>query len=295
MVNTAIPPRAAEVQPLTEADFEKFRRLAYDRFGLDLRDGKESLVAARLGKKLRELDFQSYQEYYRYVTEDRSGKALTSLIDALTTNHTSFFREPAHFDYLRRTILPGLRESNRIEIWSAACSTGEEPYSIAFSLLEELGEAAFKNVRILATDISTRVLAEAYRAEYRAERFSGIPTDQLRRYLLRGERRFQGWYRVKPQLRAMVEFRRVNLMDGVSHLGTFPVIFCRNVMIYFDKPTQQSLVNRLAGCLDPGGYLLIGHAESLNGIEHPLRYVRPAVYQKPDAARSRADRAEGGR
>jgi chemotaxis protein methyltransferase CheR len=273
----------AEIRPLTAREFEQFRQLAYEKFGLDLRNGKETLVSARLGKKIRELSFRSYQEYYRHVLEDRTGEALTALIDALTTNHTSFFREPAHFEFLRRTILPGLRRRDRIAIWSAACSTGEEPYSIAFALLEELGKAALARIRILATDISTRVLANAQRGAYPAERFAGIPAHQLSRYLLRGEQRFKDWYRVKPEVRAVVEFRRLNLMERFSNLGPFPVIFCRNVMIYFDKPTQQDLVNRLEGCLEPGGYLLIGHAESLNGVDHPLRYVRPAIYRKPEA------------
>jgi chemotaxis protein methyltransferase CheR len=280
----------AEVRPLTAREFEQFRRLAYEKFGLDLRNGKETLVSARLGKKIRELNFRSFQEYYHHVLEDRTGEALIALIDALTTNHTSFFREPAHFEFLRQTILPGLRERDRIAIWSAACSTGEEPYSIAFGLLEELGEAALAKIRILATDISTRVLANAQRGAYPTERFDGIPAHQLRRYLLRGEQRFKDWYRVKPEVRAVVEFRRLNLVERFSHLGPFPVIFCRNVMIYFDKPTQQDLVKRLAGCLEPGGYLLIGHAESLNGVDHPLRYVRPAIYRKPESSDANTER-----
>jgi chemotaxis protein methyltransferase CheR len=276
-------PAAGEIRPLTAHEFEQFRRLAYEEFGLDLRDGKESLVSSRLGKKMRELNLRSYQEYYRHVVEDRTGEALTALIDALTTNHTSFFREPAHFDFLRQTILPRLRDRDRIAIWSAACSSGEEPYSIAFCLAEELGEAALARIHILATDISTRVLASAQKGAYPAERFDGLPAQQLRRHLLRGEQRYKDWYRVKPALRAVVEFRRLNLMESFSHVGRFPVIFCRNVMIYFDKPTQQDLANRLAACLEPGGYLLIGHAESLNAVDHPLQYVHPAVYRNPEA------------
>jgi chemotaxis protein methyltransferase CheR len=275
--------REGEVRSLTRREFEQFRRLAYEEFGLDLHDGKEQLVSARLGKKIRELRFQSYQEYYRHVLEDQTGEALAALIDALTTNHTSFFRESAHFDYLRQTILPGLRDRSQITIWSAACSSGEEPYTIAFSAIEELGEAAFDRVRILATDISNKVLANAHRGVYPAARFEPMPAAQLRRYLLRGQKQWKDWYQVKPEVRRMVEFRRLNLMEDFAHLGPFPVIFCRNVMIYFDKPTQQELVRRLAARLEPGGYLLIGHAESLNAIEHPLRYLKPAVYGKAEA------------
>src|SRR5690348_16954746 len=165
--------RDAEVQPLTRREFDQFRRLAYEKFGLDLRNGKEQLVSARLGKKIRDLQFRSYQEYYRHILEDKTGEALSALIDALTTNHTSFFRESAHFDFLRHTILPGLGNRETIAIWSAACSSGEEPYTIVFSLLEEMGESAFRKLRILATDISTRVLATARKGAYLASRFQG--------------------------------------------------------------------------------------------------------------------------
>lgn len=170
-----------------------------------------------------------------------------------------------------------------IEESIAARSSGEEPYTIAFSAIEELGERAFGQLRILATDISTRVLASAEKGVYPAARFETMPALQQRRYLLRGQDRWKGWYQVKPEVRRLVEFRRLNLMENFAHLGPFPVIFCRNVMIYFDKPTQQELVQRLAGSLEPGGHLLIGHAESLNAIEHPLCYLKPAVYRKPDA------------
>jgi len=269
-----------EIRPLTQREFQQFRQLAYDKFGLDLRMGKEQLVSARLGKKIRELRFRSYQEYYRHVVEDSSGEALAALIDALTTNHTSFFREAAHFDFLRKTILPGLRERPRVAVWSAACSSGEEPYTIAFSVIEEWGDPAFEKLRILATDISTKVLTSAEKGIYPAARFEAMPVLERRRCLLRGEGRWKDWYQVKPEVRRLVEYRRLNLMEDFAHIGPFPVIFCRNVMIYFDKPTQQELVGRLAGRLEPGGYLLIGHAESLNGIEHPLQYILPAVYRK---------------
>jgi chemotaxis protein methyltransferase CheR len=274
---------ASDIPHLTAIEFERFRQLAYDAFGLDLRAGKHTLLSARLGKKIRDLKLSSFEEYYRYVLADSTGRELAALADVLTTNHTSFFREPAHFDFLRETIAPALRQRDHVEIWSAGCSTGEEPYTIAFSLIEELGNAAFSKVRILATDISTGVLATARRGAYPSARFEGLPGHQLRRFLLRGENQWKGWYMVKREIRDMIEFRRLNLKNDFSHIGPFPVIFCRNVMIYFDRPTQQDLINRLCRCLEPGGYLLIGHAESLNAIDHPLRYVRPAIYKKPDA------------
>ncbi len=268
------------VPRLSAHEFDQIRRLAYDQFGLELREGKEQLVSARLAKLMRALKLKSFQQYYDHLIADPSGEALTAMIDALTTNHTSFFREPAHFDFLRSIVLPQLERRDQIAIWSAACSTGEEPYSIAFCLLQYFAQRSSPSIRILATDISTRVLAGARRAAYPEERFTGFPVHELRPFLMRGTENWKGWYLVKKHVRDLVEFRRLNLMNAFSQLGLFPVIFCRNVMIYFDKATQESLVNRLADHLEPGGYLLIGHAESLNRINHPLQYVQPAVYRK---------------
>jgi chemotaxis protein methyltransferase CheR len=267
-------------RPLKADEFAKIRQLAYDTFGLDLRAGKETLVSARLGKQIRNSGCRSFDEYYRHVVADSTGESLVNLIDALTTNHTSFFRESAHFDFVRKTCLPEWKDRGSIGVWSAACSTGEEPYSIAMCILGELGSVAPGRVRILATDISTRVLASAERGIYPAERFAGLSATQLRSYWLRGEGDWAGRYRAKKEVRALIEFRRLNLLDPVSQIGRFPLIFCRNVMIYFDRPTQQRVVEHLTGCLEPGGYLLTGHAESLTGIEHGLRYVQPAVYRK---------------
>jgi chemotaxis protein methyltransferase CheR len=272
------------LREITPRDFEQICQIAYSYAGLDLRK-KEQLVATRLGKKLRDLQIPTFAEYCRRLSEDRTGESLAQMIDALTTNHTSFFREPAHFEFLRQRILPELKSRSRITVWSAACSTGEEPYSIAFALLNQLGWDRRGQIRILATDISTRVLAQARRGAYPAERFAGVPEAELRPYLLKGTGASEGWFLVKEAVRAMVDFERTNLMEDQSRFGPFPLIFCRNVMIYFDRPTQQGVVKRLCERLEPGGYLFIGHAESLNGIEHPLEYIRPATYRKPMAAR----------
>lgn len=263
------------VRPLTAREFEQIRSLAYEKFGLDLKDGKQQLVSARLGKKIRESRFGTFEEYYRHVVEDRTGEALAAMIDALTTNYTSFFRESAHFDFLRRELLPAWRGRPSLRVWSAACATGEEAWSLALCLAGEAPEA-----RVLATDISTRALAAARKAIYPAERCETLPAAQLRAMMLRGRGRWEQWYSVRKELRAMVRFARLNLMEPFSHLGRFPAIFCRNVMIYFNKATQEDLVNRLAACLEPGGYLFIGHAESLTGMNHPLQYIRPAVYRR---------------
>jgi len=283
MVETGLdPPRGEGLRPLTRAEFEQIRRLAYERFGLDLREGKQQLVSARLGKKLRESPFRTFREYCEHVAGDCSGEALAEMIDALTTNYTSFLREKAHFDFLRAQAAE-LAGRGRIAIWSAACATGEEPYSIAISLLEELGWEARSRIRILATDISNRALETARCGAYPAERFEDFPAALLPRYFLRGEGQWEGWRRVKREIREMVEFGRLNLIEPFGRAEKFAVIFCRNVMIYFDKPTQEDLVERLADCLEPGGYLLTGHAESLLGGRHSLEYVCPAVYRKRTA------------
>jgi chemotaxis protein methyltransferase CheR len=201
------------------------------------------------------------------------------MIDALTTNFTGFFREPVHFDFLRRSVLPSL--DGRVRAWSAACATGEEPYTMAIACLEELGRTALDRVRILATDISTRALETAGAAVYPPERCEGIAPAAAARYLVRGH---SGRLRVRSEVRGMVEFRRLNLIEPFPPVGSFHVIFCRNVMIYFDRPTREGLVRRLAQCLEPGGWLFTGHAESLTGIGHALEYVRPAVYRQPGAA-----------
>jgi chemotaxis protein methyltransferase CheR len=268
----------ADVRPLDPREFEQIRRLAYDTFGLDLRDGKQELVSARLRRLVRAGGFHSYQEYYRHILADRTQTGLAAMIDALTTNHTSFLREPEHFRYLKETVAPQLAGHGRIDVWSAACATGEEVWSLVFLLDEAL---AGQGVRVLGTDISNRALTQARLAQYPAERVAVLPRHWHSRYLerLSGER--QGWYRVAAPYRACAEFRRLNLMEPFAWPRPFPVVFCRNVMIYFDKPTQEKVVAKLAAAVAPGGYLFVGHAERLTGVRHALEYQRPAVYRKP--------------
>jgi len=282
---------ASDIRALTDKEYEQIRRLAYQQFGLDLQSNKQQLVASRLTKQIRALGLRSFEEYYRHVTEDRTGKSLEAMIDALTTNHTSFFREVAHFDFLKTVLLPQIQGRSQISVWSAACSSGEEPYSIALTLLDALGETTRTKIRILATDISTRVLAQAEKGAYPTARFGNLPASYLRRYVLKGEGRWSDWFLMKKEVRSLIEFRRLNLMEKISHGESFPLIFCRNVMIYFDRQKQQEVVNRLAEAIEPGGYLFVGHSESLNSIQHPLQYVAPAIYRKPgslaDQARSK--------
>jgi chemotaxis protein methyltransferase CheR len=272
---------AASLTP-TPSEFRRISQLAYEKFGLCLRDGKETLVAARLGKRVRQGGFRSFAEYHRHVISDPTGEALIELIDSLTTNYTCFLRERPHFDFLTKAATSEFRDYGGLRLWSAACSSGEEPYSLAMCLLDAARAGGIRwaqNLRILATDISVRVLAKAKRGVYEAERFRAIPDHWWRSYVLRGEGTCAGFYKVKPEIAKCVEFDRLNLMEPFPR-GTFHAIFCRNVMMYFDKPTQQGIVTRLTECIESGGYLFVGHSETLTGIDHDLSYVRPAVYRK---------------
>ena len=274
---------------LNKREFEKISKLAYERFGLDIPESKQNLVAARLGKTIRQLGMKSFEQFYSYLQSDKTGAALITLADRLTTNHTSFFREPRHFDILRKIILPEVRMRPRVDIWCAACSSGEEPYTIAMSLLEEMPDAASR-VHIKATDLSTQVLATARKAVYGKDKVQGIPAALLQKYMVKDASIATGAWRFKPEVCRMIEFGRLNLMEALPQGYKCPVIFCRNIMIYFDKPTQERLVQRLSQHLDDGGYLFIGHSESLSGITHGLDYVSPAAYRKP----GRLNRTSGG-
>jgi chemotaxis protein methyltransferase CheR len=273
----ALPADPEAVRPLGREEFEEFCQLAHAAFGLDLKPGKEELVTARLRRLVRSGGFNSYQDYYRHILRDSTGEALAAMIDALATNHTSFLREPAHFDFLRQQVLPALAQRQSIEIWSAACSTGEEVWTLACLLQDALSS---RKIRICATDISRKALHFASQASYPAERCRGIPVAWLSRYFTIENRPAKS-YRVAQQTRALAFFRRLNLLDTYAWPRPFPVIFCRNVMIYFDKPTQERVVRQLTDYLEPGGYLLVGHAESLTRVSHSLEYIAPAIYRKP--------------
>ena len=265
------------VRPLAPQEFEQIRQLAYRTFGLDLKVGKEELVSARLRKLVRGGGFHSFQDYYRSIVQDRTGASLLAMIDALATNHTSFLREPDHFQFLRDRVIPGLGTRDPIEVWSAACSTGEEVWTLAMVLNEALPH---RRVRITASDISNKALSFAQRAVYPVERCRGVSAAWLSRYFA-AEGRPPVSYQIAPALRAQAAFRRLNLIESYSWPHPFPIIFCRNVMIYFDRQTQERVIAGLSQHLEPGGYLFVGHAESLTRVSHSLEYVKPAVYRKP--------------
>lgn len=266
---------------ITTEEFQRFRALIYDNSGISLNDQKQTLLVSRLSKRLQDLGVKTFSEYYRMVTEDATRDEFTHMLDLISTNKTDFFREPQHFDFLRSRILPGLAETRQIRIWSSACSTGEEPYTIAITLYEGVSDPAQWDCKILASDLSTRVLAKAALGVYDQKCFRDMPPDVLRRHFLRGRGDSEGLFKAKPHLAAMIQFRRLNLMDGQFPIrAPLDLIFCRNVMIYFDRPTQEKLVNKFHGYLKPGGYLFIGHSESLQWVKHPFRVVAPTIYYK---------------
>ncbi len=269
-----------EAPPLTDRELTAIVRLVYEKSGITLHDGKRALITARLQKRLRTGGFHSFTEYLNLVQADHSGRELEILLDAIATNHTSFFRESQHFELLTSTVLPARRAAHRtgLDIWSAACSSGEEPFTIVMALADAAATAEVPPVRVLASDLSTKALAKARSGVYPAERVEGIPVDVLRRHFEKGLGAQAGTVRVQPHVRRAVDFQQLNLLE-IGDLGRrFDAIFCRNVMIYFDKAVQQRVVSMLERHLVPGGYLFISHSESLNGITHGLTWVAPAVY-----------------
>ncbi len=269
---------------LTEAQFQKISRLVKDQCGINLHDGKKQLVQSRLAKRLRELGLGGYSEYIDYVSKGADRTELTAMLDAISTNLTSFFREGEHFTYLASKALPAAIARSgggrRLRIWSAGCSTGEEPYSIAITVCENISDVSAWDAKILATDLSTKVLARAKKATYTGERLKTIPPQLRSRYFQCAQAKPEREYQVTGPARSLVQFAQLNLMQRWPMNGPFDVIFCRNVMIYFDKPTQATLVKRFCDMLAPGGTLFIGHSESLTGIRHSLRYIQPTIYQK---------------
>lgn len=266
---------------LNSNEFSEICQIVYEQSGILLNIGKEELVRSRLLKRLRMLNVASFREYLKHIKEDRSAQELKMMIDSLTTNKTSFFRENQHFDYLRTKILPVLkRRDNGLRIWSAGCSTGEEVFSIAMLISEEWPCANPSTLRILGTDISSRVLTKARSGEYDQDNVKDIPSPLLAKYFTLIKPDPQRIYRANETLTKIVKFAGLNLMEPWPMKGLFDVIFCRNVMIYFDNVSQKKLVHRFSQMLAPGGYLLVGHSESLVASYGDFKYVQPATYVK---------------
>lgn len=260
--------------------YEKLRRIVYDQSGITLKDGKTSMVAARISQRIRALNLEDELAYVEYV-EQSLDQEIVQLLDVISTNVTSFFRENHHFDFVRQQMQQWLSQGqNRFRFWSAASSTGEEPYSLAMTLQDVISESGRKpDVKILATDISTRVLAHAERGEYSETQVEPVSAKLRSRYLGRAEQ--PGRYRVSPSLRQMIVFRRMNLSQPPFPMrGPMDIIFCRNVMIYFDQKVRDGLLKEFHRLLRPDGYLIVGHAESLTQTKVEFSRVGSSVYRK---------------
>ena len=265
---------------LRDREFKKIASMVYDICRINLQGGKKPLVQGRLAKRLRALNVPSFREYIAIV-EDNDDE-LRTMINCLTTNLTRFYREPEHFNFMRENLIRDFLESGarNLRVWSAGCSSGEEPYTIAIELREHVEDVQRRDVLILATDISSKVLDRAGSGLYSGEKLRKVPASVRSKYFTEVESGGETLYQAKPALKQMIRFRYLNLMDPWPMRKQFDVIFCRNVMIYFDKSTQEDLVNRFWDVVRPGGVLIVGHSESLAAMEHSFRCVSPTVYLK---------------
>lgn len=265
----------------TDNDFLKVKTLVYGFAGIDLNESKKNLVYNRLAKRIRFLEMDSFIEYLKFV-EAQGEAEFVHLINAITTNLTFFFRENHHFEYLAKTIIPGLLEKNRaskkIRIWSAGCSTGEEPYSIAI-VLKEVVPSGW-DARVLATDLDTNVVQTAREGVYKIDRLKGVTESRVKRWFMRGSGSKDGMVKVKSDLQQIIDFGQINLMNEWPIKEAIDVIFCRNVVIYFDKTTQAKLFDRYANLLPDQGHLLVGHSESLYKVTDRFKLLGQTIYQK---------------
>ena len=278
-------------QSIASEEYEFIRKLVYEHSRINLGRDKMELVRSRVQKRLRALGLTDFETYCRLLDSPAGEEELTSLLDVISTNVTQFFREMEHFQFLQNTLLPEFRNERKsssrepLRVWSAACSSGQEPYSISILLTEFFRRRGEQAWQISATDISTRILETARQGIYRSDEVKLPVAEWLNAHFQKGTGAWEGHYRLKSHVREKVDFRHLNLFDcPYPWTEEFHVIFCRNVMIYFDRPTQVQLVKRLAEQLASGGHLFVGHSESLVGIEHGLKSLRPSIYQKPKPA-----------
>jgi chemotaxis protein methyltransferase CheR len=275
-------------QSLSNSDLGRLRTLILEQSGINLSAEKKTMLELRLKPRLRLLNIPSYREYCLYVFSGTGQRdEIAPLLDAVSTNKTDFFREPEHFDYLTRASLPELmrdKSSGRpLLAWSAGCSSGEEPFTLSMVLTEYGNSHPGFRFSVLATDLCTTVLDKARRAIFNSEVIGPVPPELRRKYFLRSRNRESSQVRIVPELREMVEFRHLNFMNADYCLNDkMDVIFCRNVIIYFDRPTQDRILRKLWHNLTPGGYLFLGHSETLSGVDVPLSQVAPSAYRKPN-------------
>jgi chemotaxis protein methyltransferase CheR len=264
---------------LNPKQFKKVRKIVSRLSGINLKEGKEDLVRARLMKRVRALQMASLDTYLRYIESNEGDRELGDMIDAMTTNKTGFFRETEHFNFLQEKILPEIKGS-KMRFWSAACSSGEEPFSLAITLRENISSIDTKDCLILATDISSRMLEKAGKAVYCQASVRDLQAAVVRKYFNKLDNGSNPTYQVKDRVRRLVRLAWLNLMGPWPMKGPFNVVFCRNAMIYFDRAAQEKLIQRFWDILKPGGYLFVGHSEGLLGMSHKFTFVQPATYRK---------------
>ncbi|MED5621993.1 CheR family methyltransferase [Ideonella sp. BN130291] len=264
--------------PITAAEFQRFQRFIFDSAGITMSDAKKPLVCGRLSKRLAAHRCDSFGAYFELLNGPQGAAEAQVAIDLLTTNETYFFREPKHFELLRRLATEAAAQGRALRVWSAASSSGEEAYSIAMVLADCMGSAPWE---VLGSDISQRVLQRARTGHYMMERARHIPPAYLKRYCLRGTGTQEGTLLVDKALRQRVQFAQVNLNTALPQLGSFDLVFLRNVMIYFNGDTKRQVVARVVALLKPGGHLCIGHSESLNDVSNAVTAVAPSIYRKP--------------
>jgi chemotaxis protein methyltransferase CheR len=268
---------ATAVPSIDDRAFQDIRAWIHEVAGISLSSQKKALVMGRLAARLKHYQLASYGEYFRLLKSGAQPAEVQVAIDRLTTNETQFFREPKHFDFLRERILPLRATRHVFRAWSAAASSGEEPYSIAMTIAAALGDAPWE---LIASDLSSRVLERARTGHYSLGRANNIPRPLLQAYCLKGIGTQEGTFLIEPRLRSRMRFEQINLIEPLPQIGAFDVIFVRNVMIYFDMPTKRDVVARVLRHLRPSGYLIVGHSETLNGVTDVLEPVVPSVYRK---------------
>jgi chemotaxis protein methyltransferase CheR len=283
--SAATPASEARVREFhfTDSDFQALRKLVKEMTGINLAESKRELVYGRVSRRLRALGLSSFGAY-RQLLESGDGSELVAFCNALTTNLTSFFRESHHFDYLRGEFLAprraASRRSERIRIWSAACSSGEEPYSIAMTIVETIPDWQKWDIKILATDLDSDILARAQRGCYNAERVKGLHPKRLGRFFTETQEGTERAYQVVPELAKLITFKQINLMHDLPMSGPLDAIFCRNVVIYFDKDTQRGLFSRMAKLQRPDDLLLLGHSETLFKVSEDYTLIGKTIYRR---------------
>jgi len=267
---------------LSDKDFQAFSDFIYNEYGIKMPPVKRVMLQGRLLKRIRELNMNSYTEYKEYFfSQEGQKKEIFNFLNVITTNKTDFFREPVHFEYLRDEILPNHQGTGFFKVWSAGCSSGEEPYTISIVLNEHKRVSPNFNFSIYGSDISNKVLTNAAKGVYAESKIALMPVEYKKRYFLKSKDRTNPTVRVKPDLQRNLALKHVNLMDSHYDMNeTFDVIFCRNVLIYFDRVTQEKVINKLCNYLRPGGIFFIGHSESLSGMNVPLEHIKPTIFKK---------------